>query len=1126
MRAEISILSCVWVLGAATVVAAPQSARIRAEAPVADWRSESDAYQRLRRQAGIKGQPIELAPTAVERVFDEPTEPLGPDSTAWPSARVSLPDALESLAASVRPESPGIEPPSANASARIRAQRIYAAGVAKLIDGHSAEAARDLEAAARLDPGAAHPWIKLGEAQAQMGQGSAALLSYKKGIDLGANDPLALALLGFHARQMGKHEDAARYLAACLRSRPRLADPLLENVALIEIAAPLRKSGYLRASMTALERGLDLPERLSGRTRFRDEAMQIAARSGDLWGEVGEIAALLGESTEAEAALERASSLPSQGAHGLLSRRAELALREGDGARAALLILDDLAERSPLVTGGHRRLLRAIGEEPEIGRLTAGALADHAVSPPAARSDAVLASIVVARAMLMEESEATSLLLEHLHTAPTDREATATLMSLQAGDEERFARAVKLVAGSPSAAGLAAEQLLAWCVSPMELLEHLGGGGAEALLKSHLLRLLDRPGDAIESARTGFAAADSQSVELRRALGLALGFAAASDGRWDLVDEATGLLAEDDHSHRASILRAAQRYQAAYAELLRLEPTTMDAEGLLRLSELALASGNPAEAERFAVRAFERDPFRESAYEGLLSLYQPGSPVADAERLGMVLAQLRERIPASRMLRWVVAQEQAQRGLVESAERQLLSIENEAARPEAIYALLTRLWEQRAALGETEHLARVEAWLADRVVAAPVSAEAIAARGAVLGLLGRHAEAEALLRSQIENRPLGVLKRALENAIRRAGDAERAERLELSRLSTAPRGIDGSLEHAESLARAGQFDQAVERLVEAMPQGARLTTPQAVRVRRVLGELVVATDRRENRLSPVVASRAFEHARRSGIQLAWQLQHAAWRLAVLNETITDDELGRMTTELVESVESIEVARSLNRLYRGEDPPISPTLDDARAELAYIVANVLASSDRQQAAFDAFRTALRFNPDHAGAANDLGYTLLTLEQNLDEAERLIAHAHELEPDDANIADSLGWLRYKTGVIEDQRGEDGGVIEGAVTLLRRAVTLPDGESSPTIHDHLGDALWRSGKREAARAAWVEAHRLLIGRISTLRDGGDSPLRRRYTEEHRAVGAKVDALLAGEEPVPEPVFGEADR
>jgi Flp pilus assembly protein TadD len=99
----------------------------------------------------------------------------------------------------------------------------------------------------------------------------------------------------------------------------------------------------------------------------------------------------------------------------------------------------------------------------------------------------------------------------------------------------------------------------------------------------------------------------------------------------------------------------------------------------------------------------------------------------------------------------------------------------------------------------------------------------------------------------------------------------------------------------------------------------------------------------------------------------------------------------------------------------------------------------------------FRKALALKPDEPSISNYLGYSWLDRNENLDEARRLIEAAYKLRPDDGAIVDSLGWALYLNGEYE------------------KAVVQP---SDSTINCHLGDALWKVGRRNEARFQWRRA------------------------------------------------------
>lgn len=105
-----------------------------------------------------------------------------------------------------------------------------------------------------------------------------------------------------------------------------------------------------------------------------------------------------------------------------------------------------------------------------------------------------------------------------------------------------------------------------------------------------------------------------------------------------------------------------------------------------------------------------------------------------------------------------------------------------------------------------------------------------------------------------------------------------------------------------------------------------------------------------------------------------------------------------------------------------------------------------------------RFIIKREPDNAMAINALGYTLADRTDRYEEALALIEQAYRLSPDDAAILDSLGWVNYRLGNLEE-----------AETQLRNALErFPDHE----VAAHLGEVLWVSGEQREARAVWTEA------------------------------------------------------
>ena len=102
--------------------------------------------------------------------------------------------------------------------------------------------------------------------------------------------------------------------------------------------------------------------------------------------------------------------------------------------------------------------------------------------------------------------------------------------------------------------------------------------------------------------------------------------------------------------------------------------------------------------------------------------------------------------------------------------------------------------------------------------------------------------------------------------------------------------------------------------------------------------------------------------------------------------------------------------------------------------------------------------LQKEPDNAHALNAMGYYLADKGIRLKEADKMIARANELLPNDPAILDSVGWVKYRQGIYKE-----------ALEYLRKAYQLM---SESEIAAHLGEVLWVSGEKEEAKKTWNEA------------------------------------------------------
>lgn len=131
------------------------------------------------------------------------------------------------------------------------------------------------------------------------------------------------------------------------------------------------------------------------------------------------------------------------------------------------------------------------------------------------------------------------------------------------------------------------------------------------------------------------------------------------------------------------------------------------------------------------------------------------------------------------------------------------------------------------------------------------------------------------------------------------------------------------------------------------------------------------------------------------------------------------------------------------------------------DLLYARALAAEKLGRIDAAEADMRRILASDPDNVRTLNALGYTLADRTDRYQEALTYISRAHAMKPDDPAIIDSMGWVQYRLGNVDEARK----YLQQAWELTR------DSE----IGAHLGEVLWSQGQQTEARAIWKAAREL---------------------------------------------------
>lgn len=614
------------------------------------------------------------------------------------------------------------------------------------------------------------------------------------------------------------------------------------------------------------------------------------------------------------------------------------------------------------------------------------------------------------------------------------------------------------------------------------------------------------------------------------------------------------------------------------------------ASDLVLAAAIALDSGRFQTAASLYARAMQSDPSDERGYAGLSSITEPDGPAPDNTIFTATGRAARKFVPGSTVIRIYQFRDLLLRRQYAQAEALIRSLNEPGNELPELLDLLPDVWKAmgQAVPKDAAQFAPAEAWIAERRKGREDSADLTLVHARLLLVLNRPAEAEALLQQAFSKQPMPRLRAALAEVL--AGPLGRpsdGRALLHSEISRTPRAIEEALLWASVCASAGQWADAAQAVSE-IPADIELTPPQITDLLTIFAARAAKQKTPLSDTDSTALASIFDRAH--AWRIPFELQLHALRLDALcsmnpanaariakavddtrnlgpekHQAALGEALSLLTARndirtaidvIAISVESMPspssdlygawiqlvVARGTpadaDRAIRSpkDAAPIKsilekisnrlsplPTTDAGlRAELAFSIGNDWSSMNREPDAFAMYRLALAIDPSHGWAANNLGYALLESEGTTPEAVRLIELAARLLPTESSVVDSLAWLRYKQGRFND----DPAGTEGAITLLRRAIALPGGLENADLHDHLGDALYRTNDTADAVLSWKTAVDLLTSDIARAQRLNAPPdFTSKLLESARLIRQKVeDVTTTGNSPKVAPLAAEA--
>ena len=154
----------------------------------------------------------------------------------------------------------------------------------------------------------------------------------------------------------------------------------------------------------------------------------------------------------------------------------------------------------------------------------------------------------------------------------------------------------------------------------------------------------------------------------------------------------------------------------------------------------------------------------------------------------------------------------------------------------------------------------------------------------------------------------------------------------------------------------------------------------------------------------------------------------------------------------------EILTDAKRYQEAMDLFNSAIEEESHPDLLYSRAMLAEKMGRLDILEADLKTIIEQDADNATALNALGYTLADRTDRYEEAYSYIKRAYDLSSGDFYILDSMGWVMYRLGRLDE-----------AVDYLQKALEL---RNDPEIAAHLGEVLWVMGDKQAAKEIWETA------------------------------------------------------
>lgn len=490
-----------------------------------------------------------------------------------------------------------------------------------------------------------------------------------------------------------------------------------------------------------------------------------------------------------------------------------------------------------------------------------------------------------------------------------------------------------------------------------------------------------------------------------------------------------------------------------YSKIVELQPD--DSDTWLMLGRLQKVAQNSVEAEKAYKKVLEIDADNEDALTGLAVVY---ADLGDSKRASDLLQKVTAKNPSLRTLTALAGQYEQMREHSLAAEtlRRTLELAPGNVEVKKAFAQNLLLSDQ---LDEALRVYRevtaedpkdATAWLRISAIYRQKK-DAAKAREAIVqaknidpnNLDVRYAEVNLLESEGKSEEALSTLKELVASTVRRNySTGEKANRVVLlERLGLLYRNTEHYAEAAETFRQVVELDPDLGGRASAQIAD---TWRQAKQYNKALEEANAAYKTYPN-------DRVLRAVRASLLAETGQHEEAVSELKKLLDGKNDRET------YITLAQVYEKAKNYSEMAKAIDAADKLSVDkDDKESIAFMRGAMFEKQKKFDLAEAEFRRVLETNPKNASALNYLGYMLADRGVRLQQALDFIKQALELDPDNGAYLDSLGWAHYRLGNLDE-----------AETNLRRA--MERFSKDPTVHDHLGDVLFKQGKLKEAIAQW---------------------------------------------------------